>query len=370
MRALLRMAMLGLVVAGGHAYCQVTAETAGASTEPSGEPDLRATTETALMDAIGMGEIDRAHAILQGARSRGLPLGVYHLLAARICAARHDATGEEENLRGAVYRDPGLTEAYMRLAAIMEGRGLWLDAVEFYNKAIESAPERAEAYLELARIYFEHERHRTGIGVLLRARAAVPADTGVLIALARAYRRIGDRASAIEQYKVAAELTEGAERADCNVQIGDLCLELDDLSGAFCYYRLAIEGGLEPTAPLYRRIAGVTDSLAQKGAERAWDALESYVGGKAEAMEREDVYGAVSAALHGERQVVGLMDTVRAPADLTAENSQRQFYYSLLCEVLTNGLSYLDTGNEQFVQDGRDRRREAGAMLDALRPAR
>ena len=64
------------------------------------------------------------------------------------------------------------------------------------------------------------------------------------------------------------------------------------------------------------------------------------------------------------------MDTVRPPADLAAEHSQRQFYYSLLCEVLTNGLSYLDTGNGQFVQDGRDRQREAQATLEALRPAR
>ncbi len=345
---------------------QVPGPTAAVSQTDAGQTDLRQAAEAAMAEAIGKGEFDRAQKILQGARTRGLSLGLYHLLAAKLCAAQRDHSGEEEHLKGAIYREPELTEAHLRLAAIMERRGLWLDAAELYTRALEVDRELAEAYLELARIFREHDRHRTALETLERGKRALPGDTRILMALGGVYREVGDREAALAQYETAAGLAEGSRRLECLVHVGDLNLEGGHLPAAFVAYQTAAREGLEPTGAEYGRIAGTTDALAWETLQSAWATLEAYLAQKPMMPEREEVYVAVSRGLSQMREFMAVMDSLRPPADLAGRHSQRKFHYSLLCEALTNGLSYLDTGDRHMIEAGRARCEDAAMTRTAL----
>jgi tetratricopeptide (TPR) repeat protein len=246
---------------------------------PSVTDSLRTETEAAVLDAVVAGEFERAITILQGARGRGLPLAIYHLLCAKVYAAKRDEVQEEEQLRGAIQRDPKLTEAYLRLAAIMERRGLWLEAVEQYHQAIDADRTCILAYLDLARLLADNERVRSALQVLEEARAAAPQDLRVLMALGNAYEKLGDRERAIADLKRALALATGETRVACLLKVADLSFELGDLAQSFLSYREATGDGMEATPSQYGRIAVVADEVGFGAFRSAWDAFESHVGG-------------------------------------------------------------------------------------------
>ena len=364
------LAHLACVAFGIALFCApiATQPTAGPPRQTTAQRNdaLAAETEQAMLEAVQKGEAQRAFAIVEGARSKGLPLGVYHLLKAKVYATQRNTTEEERQLRGAVQRDPSLSEAYLRLGAIMESRGLWLDAADIYRASIEANPAATQPYLELSRVLIRHARNKSGIAVLEDAKQVAPDNALVLATLAAAYEHVGEVKRAREQYRLAARMGEGQVRRRSLVKVGDLSLADAEFANAFAYYRAALADGVAVNAQLYNRVAHAADETAWQVLEAPWTAFEDYMAGKLDAPEREDVYETLSAALKEERELTAVIDDIAPPQGLAAEHAQRRLQNGLLCEALTNAVSHLDTGDETLLAESRNRRADALAAKRAL----
>jgi hypothetical protein len=324
-------------------------------------------TENLMYEALTASDFDRAFGILDKARENGLPLGYYQLLRAQVDAARRDEEAEELDLRGAIYRDPTLTEAYLRLAAILERRGLWLDAADLYRAAIKSKPSDARAYLSLARVMRDHDRDKTALETLEAAHKQAPDDPYVSAALAAQYDRMGDAKLALAHYRDAAKnAPPGPLRSQCQLKVAQLSLAAQDYGQAFAYYRLALAEGVPLTDELYPSTALAADEAAWAALEAAWGPVTDYAAGKPDAPEREEVYAAVTRALGEARQILTFLDSVMPPERWKAEHAQRRLQHSLIVEALVDAQTYLDTGDKSLVAEGGDRRAEAQALRKTL----
>lgn len=353
------------------ACVMVLAAGAGAQTapQPSAEDVAKMVRQTQdlMYEALAVSDYDRAFGILDKARENGLPMGYYQLLRAQIHAARRDVQSEELDLRGALYRDPTLTEAYLRLAAILEARGLWLDAADLYRGAIKSKPSDSRAYLSLARVLRDHDRDKTALETLEAARKQAPDDPHVSAALGAQYDRMGDAKQALANYRDAARNAEpGPLRSLCQLKVAELSLAERDYSQAFAYYRLALAEGVPMNEDLYPRIALAADEAAWAAVEAVWGAVTDYAAGKPDAPEREEVYTTVTRALGEVHQILAFLDSITAPEPLKSQHAQRRLQHSLLVEALVDAQTYLDTGDKSLVTEGGDRRAEAQALRKAL----
>ncbi|NSW54744.1 MAG: tetratricopeptide repeat protein [Armatimonadetes bacterium] len=316
-------------------------------------------TETAVVGALAKGEYDRALLVVDGAYARGLPAAKVHLLKARVYAAKQDLAAEEQQLRGALHQDPALVEACLRLAAIQESRGLWLESADLYRQAIASAPGQAGAYLKLARLLQERERLQNAIEVLLDARKAIPDDVNVLFALASAREYVGQYEQARVDYQQVARMDTGKTRLAALMKVGDISVKLEDYGVAVGYYRAAVAEGVILTPESYGRVALATDRAIWKLFDDQWRPFQDYLDNKDPAMEREEVYLRATEALAECNEINAFIDSVHAPKAMAALHAQRRLLYSLICETLVNAVSYLDTGDAVLAQDALDRRQDA-----------
>lgn len=320
---------------------------------------LFAETEAAVVGALAQGEYARALLVVDRAFSRGLPAAKVHLLKARVYAAKQDLAAEEQQLRGALHQDPTLVEACLRLAAIQESRGLWLESVDLYRQAIASAPGQAAAYLKLARLLRERERLQNAIEVLQEARKAVPDDVSVLFALAGAREYVGQYEQARVDYQQIARMDTGKIRLDALMKVGDISVELEDYGVAVGYYRAAVAEGATLTPESYGRVALATDRAIWQMLEDQWRPFQDYLDRTDPAMEREEVYLRATQALAECNEINAFMDSINAPQAVAALHAQRRLLYGLICETLVNAVSYLDTGDAVLAQDALDRRQDA-----------
>jgi tetratricopeptide (TPR) repeat protein len=364
MRAVPRVVALAVCLAG-------LAASTSAQTPPAPSPAdvarMAQQTEDLMYEALVASDYDRAFSILDKAREGGLPMGYFQLLRAQIHAARRDVQAEELDLRGALYRDPTLTEAYLRLAAILEARGLWLDAADLYRGAIKATPADTRAYLSLARVMRDHERDKTALETLQAAHKQAPSDPHVSASLAAQYDRMGDTSQAMATYREAAKAAApGPLRSLCQLKVADLSLAAREYSQAFAYYRLALAEGVPMTEELYPRVALASDESGWAALESVWGAVTQYAAGRDDAPEREEVYAAVTRALGETRQILAFLDSITPPEALKTQHARRSLQGSLLVEALVDAQTYLDTGEMSLVAEGNDRRVEAQALRKML----
>lgn len=338
----------------------------GPEEAPAAE-DLAAETERAMLQAVQDGDMQRAFVILDAARNRGLPVGVYHLLRARAYALQRNRDAEEQELLGAIRRDPTLAEAYLRLAHIMLGRGLWLDAVDLYGKAIEAQPSDVRAYLELSRILLDRGRYRSGIEALESARSVAPDNAHVWARLAAAHERVGDTKRAREEYRQAARLGEGDTRRWALLRAADLALGDGDHAEAFAHYHAAVAEGVTVGPGLYANMSLAADETLWAGVSPSWEAYENYLAAREDAPARAEVHVMLTAALKGARELTEVMDGIAPPEGFAAEHAQRRLQNGLVCETLTSAITYLDTGDETLLTGSRARWADARAARRTLR---
>ena len=338
--------------------------------EPLAGEDLVAETERNMLQAVQDGDMQRAFVILDAARNRGLPMGMYHLLKARAYALQRNADAEEQELLGAIRRDPTLAEAYLRLAHIMEGRGLWLDAVDLHRKAIEARPSDVRAYLELSRILLDRGRHRSGIETLQGARLVAPGNAHVWARLAAAHERVGDTGRAREEYREAARLGAGETRRWALLRAADLALADGDHAEAFAHYRTAVAEGAAVGPGLYARMSVAADETLWAGIGPSWEAYEDYMAAREDAPAREELHVMLSAALEGARELTNVMDRIAPPEGFAGEHTRRRLQNGLVCETLTSAITYLDTGDETLLTNSRARWADALAARHTLQDMR
>lgn len=334
--------------------------------DPVVAEDLAAETERAMLQAAQEGDVQRAFVILDAARGRGLPLGMYHLLKARAYALQRNSDAEEQELLGAIRRDPALVDAHLRLGHIMEGRGLWLDAVDLYRKAVEARPSDVRAYLELSRVLLDRGRHRSGIEALEAARLVAPANAYVWARLAAAHERVGETKRARQEYREAARLGVGETRRWALLRAADLALADGEHPEAYSHYHSAVTEGAAVDAGLYARMSVAADETLWQGVGPSWDAYEDYLAAGENAPAREELHMMLSAALEGARELSGFIDRIAPPEGFAAEHAQRRLQNGLICETLTSAVTYLDTGDETLLSNSRARRADALAARRAV----
>ena len=347
------MGWLAFVGSGG---CRADGEAAAIPAASQPDPAvIQADTEKRMLDAVRDGDMARAQAILSGALDKGLRVGAYHFLKSKLQAAQGDLVGEEDQLRGAINEDPSFAEAYLRLAGILEGRGLWLDAVDLYKRAQELSPQSPQAYLDLGRIYLERKRSASALEILGKAQKACPESAEVALAVADAHEQLGSKAEALREYRAAARIATGDARLRALLKVGDIALALGDPSTSFAYYRDAVAAGAEVTPEAYAKLAKAADGAEWKASEPAWTQLEEYAKGTPTALEREDVYEILSAALGEAREVLAFGDRLAPGPEPKSRHAMRQLQNSLLCEALTAAIAYLDTGDASLLASARVR---------------
>lgn len=348
------------------AAATLAADPAPKGSASSATAQLRARTESALYEALAQGAYDRALLILDGARERGLPPGVYHLLKADVYRAQDDTEAEEHQLRGAIHYDPTLTAAHLRLSALLETRGLWLEAATQLRRAISTAPDDPRPYLLLANLYASHQREQDGIEVLQEGNRVVLGNARILWALATAQERNGDKQGALQSFAAAASVSKGDARKRCLIRVGDLSLEAGDLTTALASYREATADGWPLDEALYGRIAASADHGVWTVANAVWVVLEDYLAGGPEAPEREEAYQVLTAGLDELQAISRYVDDLAVPDKSRRQHAKRRYQNSLLCEALVNALAYLDTGDLMLLSAGRDRLAEAEGIGEAL----
>lgn len=334
--------------------------------QPDQLPALITQAEQAMLTAIRDADYGRAEVIVEGARGKGLPLSNYYLLKATIARGRQDMAQEEKLLLGALHHDPTLTDVYLRLAQMRKADGLWLKATELYRQSIEANPHGLDAYIELAAVLREHERGRTAIDVLDQAGEIAPDDPHVQYALGEAHEYVGELEQARTHHRQAARAADAVLRNRALLKVGDLSIALKDPMTAVAFYRTALAGGVSVCEELYARMAAGADDAAWSLAKAAWEGFEAYLNGASQALEREEVYQVVAAALAEEHQIAAFVDAIRPPEPMRAPHASRRLQDALLCEMLVNVLSYLDTGDETLVTAARNRRSDALAQQDAI----
>ncbi|MCE5218889.1 hypothetical protein LLH03_17885 [bacterium] len=342
-----------------------------ATTPAVPSPDLLPETEGLMYAALQQGDYDRALLVLDNAKGKGLPLGQYQLMRAKVFSARQDPAAEETELRGAIYRDPTLTEAYLRLAGIMENRGLWLDATDLYRSAIKCDPKAPGAYLQLARILSSQERDRSALDILEDARKVAPEAPQVLAALGAQYQRMGDRKHAVDDYRHAARVAQEPLLSQTQLKVASLSLELGDYMTAFAYFRAVSPETLKGRTDLYPSIGLAADNATWTLFDPAWTAFDDYYQHKPTAHERVEVYAQVTRAQAEAKEIAKFLDRVTPPDNAKSLHASRTLYVSLVCEALTDALAYLDTGDAALAQAATDRRVDAlGARKVLQRAAR
>lgn len=344
----------------------VFAATGSNHSEDERDQKLAEATEQRVLDAISHGDYERALLIADNARDRGLPLGPYHLLRAKVYAARHDTASQERELEGAVHRDPDLAEAYLRLAVLRRRRGLWLEAAQLYERAIQAAPQRPATYLQLADIWNKHQRENRAIQILQQAHKAIPDNVQVLEALAAACERVGDREKAREMFGRVAENSSGQTRRRALIHVGQLSIETGHPVEAIVQFRAAVAEGAEVAHDDYQLIAAASDQLTSQLLQQAWKQFNAYVTGKCEGLEREDVFVLLQEVLIEEQRMAAFMDAIEAPELVRLEHERRKLHLSLICETLINSMSYLDTGDEEVLAAARDRYGSVVARTEKL----
>jgi len=102
--------------------------------------------------------------------------------------------------------DPNNADAYYDLGVACDGLGLHKESIEAYKQAIRIDIDYTNAYNNLAKAYNHLGLHKESIEALKQAIRLKPADADIHFGLGGLYFLIGDKSSALDEYKVLKEL--------------------------------------------------------------------------------------------------------------------------------------------------------------------
>lgn len=126
-------------------------------------------------------------------------LGMAYAAASRY----NDALTE---LNTAVKLDPKDPEIYYGLGYVARRTDDTSKAIEALQRAVKLEGAEAglyrEAYYELGDIYYQQKNYKAAVSAFEKSASMGPETTYVLIALANAYEKTGDKAKAIDTYKL------------------------------------------------------------------------------------------------------------------------------------------------------------------------
>lgn len=328
----------------------------------------------AALAAFERGDYDAASVALRRALEEQGASGELYLLRARIDLARHDEEAALKDLHSAVGASPDLVEARIRLARLLDGRGLWQDAVKQYRAALAIEPGNVEALLGLAGVYRDNGHRRKAISLLEEARPTHPSpeDVTLLVALAdlHATGPAEGRLQAEAVYLRALALSGGEGAASILEHLGDLYLKLHRHRDALKCYAQAADpalGGSIRTSMVKRRYQEVmraADTTVREELDGTWRTLQDYV--RDGLGEREQVVARMTAYQHHLEEAISFASSVVPPASLKTQHAQRQLAYSLALEGTVAALAYLDLGGDDLLQRAQQRRDDALAELADL----
>jgi tetratricopeptide (TPR) repeat protein len=122
-------------------------------------------------------------------------LGLEHSEAGRNMEA-------EESFRRAISISPGYAGAHDGLGRVYLDTGRNEEAIESFERAVELKPGNVGYLKNLAEAYARTSRYQKSIKTLTRALELRPGDSGLRFSLGMVYLMKGDRALAMEEYKV------------------------------------------------------------------------------------------------------------------------------------------------------------------------
>lgn len=125
-------------------------------------------------------------------------------------ARRHDLAGAERELRHALWVVPGDPGVLAELGAVLLSSGKVEEAGSIYRQLVEKEPQRADAWIALARIEGAARRPAEGAALAAKATAAAPDRPDAWILRAMLSLDAGDTAQA-EQALTAAEKITGPD---------------------------------------------------------------------------------------------------------------------------------------------------------------
>ena len=106
----------------------------------------------------------------------------------------------------AVQSTPRYAEAWFKVGVCNGELGRWHEAVTAVQQAIRLKPDAAEAYFVLGSAYGELGRWQEAVAALQQAIHLKPNDAEAHLNLGVAYLILGDRDSALEEYKILKTL--------------------------------------------------------------------------------------------------------------------------------------------------------------------
>jgi tetratricopeptide (TPR) repeat protein len=165
----------------------------------------------------------------------------FHALAG-LAAGRDDVTLEASRLDQALQLDRELVDAHVRRADLLARRQQLDEAAGGYRTALELAPRQSEALFKLASIEAFSGRLEPARNLLQRLAESDPGNVDGRLLLGQVWERLGDPASAAEQYQaaLATEMPQST-RAGVLHRLMRLRLAAGDPTGALELGRQALD---------------------------------------------------------------------------------------------------------------------------------
>ena len=142
---------------------------------------------------------------------------------ARLYEDMGDLNGAEMALRKALQEVPRNTEILSALSKVLISRSKWNDAIFHLQKTIDLSTgklEKANAYYNLGRVYFEIGNYKNAMFVLEKAYALDPKNTAFIALLGKVYADAGHPHKSIDLYK--KELRDNPDNIDLKLALGNL----------------------------------------------------------------------------------------------------------------------------------------------------
>ena len=114
----------------------------------------------------------------------------------------------------------------------------YASAQSHLDRYLDFEPADAGALQLLAACHGARSRHVEAVGTLRRARAAAPESFEIVLAMAQAAKKAGDKEVSLEAYREASRLRPGS--AEVQASLADICAQVGRIDEAIASYRRAV----------------------------------------------------------------------------------------------------------------------------------
>ncbi|MES0488863.1 MAG: tetratricopeptide repeat protein [Leptospirales bacterium] len=164
-----------------------------------------------------------AMANLEKSLSYGAEKSSTYRYIARLYEDLGDINGAEKSLRKALENSPRNTEILSALSKVLISRSNWNDAMFYLQKTIDLSTgklEKANAYYNLGRVYYEIGNYKDATYALEKAYALDSKNTEFITLLGKVYAEAGHPHKSIHLYK--KELSDNPDNIDLKLALGNL----------------------------------------------------------------------------------------------------------------------------------------------------